>query len=131
VWYDRHPRAAGETKYSPWKLAKLAADALVLSSDEPLRLTWVAAASLAALGTLSTVYAAASAWLGRPSEGISLASVVAVVALVAAVQTSAVAIVGEYVSRTYREVQGRPSWVIRRTIGPASSTVQKHTSRAA
>lgn len=131
VWYDRHPRAAGETKYSPWKLAKLAADALVLSSDAPLRLTWVATASLAILGTLSATYATAAAWFGTSSQGISLASVVAIVALVAAVQTSAVAIVGEYVARTYREVQGRPSWIIRRTIGPASSTVQKPTSRAA
>ena len=28
----------------------------------------------------------------------------------------AVALVGEYVVRTYREVQGRPSWVVRRSI---------------
>jgi hypothetical protein len=27
-----------------------------------------------------------------------------------------VAIVGEYVVRTYREVQGRPTWITRRTI---------------
>ncbi len=130
VWYDRHPRAAGETKYSPWKLAKLAADALVLSSDAPLRLTWVAAASLAMVGTLSTLSAAVTAWVGPTDQGISLASIIAIVALIGAVQTSAVAIVGEYVARTYREVQGRPSWVVRRTIGKAESA-HKSTSRAA
>ncbi len=129
VWYDRHPRAAGETKYSPWKLAKLAADALVLSSDAPLRLTWVAAASLAIIGTGATLSAIATAWFGPPREAISFASILAIVACVAAVQTSAVAIVGEYVARTYREVQGRPSWVVRRTIGNAASTQSK--SRAA
>jgi dolichol-phosphate mannosyltransferase len=130
VWYDRHPRAAGETKYSPWKLAKLAADAIVLSSDAPLRLTWVAAASLAIVGTVATLYAAATNWFGPPRESISFASITAIVALIAAVQTSAVAIVGEYVARTYREVQGRPSWVVRRTIGKAAATSQS-TSRAA
>lgn len=130
VWYDRHPRAAGETKYSPWKLAKLAADALVLSSDAPLRLTWVAAASLAIVGTLATLCAMASAWFGPTDQNISLASIIAIVALVGAVQTSAVAIVGEYVARTYREVQGRPSWVVRRTIGKAESA-RKTNSRAA
>jgi dolichol-phosphate mannosyltransferase len=130
VWYDRQPRAAGETKYSPWKLAKLAADALVLSSDAPLRLTWVAAASLAIVGTLAMLYAAATAWIGPTNQNISLASVVAIVALIGAVQTSAVAVVGEYVARTYREVQGRPSWVVRRTIGKAESA-HKTTSRAA
>ncbi len=130
VWYDRHPRAAGETKYSPWKLGKLAADALVLSSDAPLRLTWVAAASLGVVGTIAATYATASAWLEPSREGMSFASVLAVVALIASVQTAAVAIVGEYVARTYREVQGRPPWVIRRTIGPAESA-HNATSRAA
>jgi dolichol-phosphate mannosyltransferase len=130
VWYDRHPRAAGETKYSPWKLAKLAADALVLSSDAPLRLTWVAAAGLAAVGSLATIYDAASAWCGPTRECISLACIVAVASLVAAVQTAAVAIVGEYVARTYREVQGRPPWVVRRTIGQATAAKQSATRAA-
>ena len=129
VWYDRHPRAAGETKYSPWKLLKLAGDALVLSSDAPLRLTWVAAAVLATTGTLATAVATLAAWLGPAETGISLAAVTAVVALAAAVQTAAVAIVGEYVARTYREVQGRPPWVVRRTLGPAAES--RSGSRAA
>ena len=50
-------------------------------------------------------------------HGLTLAAVAAVVALVAAIQTAAVAIVGEYVVRTYRETQGRPTWVVRRTLG--------------
>ncbi len=130
VWYDRHPRAAGETKYSPWKLAKLAADALVLSSDAPLRLTWVAAASLALMAITATAVATSSSLFGPPRDGVSLAAVTASVAFVASIQTAAIAIVGEYVARTYREVQGRPSWVIRRTIG-AAAHVQRTTSRAA
>lgn len=112
VWYDRRPRAAGTTKYSPWRLLALAADALVLSSDAPMRLTWIAAGLLAAVGCMAAVVAAASR-----QTGLTLAAVTAVAALVAAVQTAAVAIVGEYVVRTYREAQGRPGWVVRRTLG--------------
>jgi SH3-like domain-containing protein len=48
---------------------------------------------------------------------------------VAAVQTAAVAIVGEYVVRTYREAQGRPTWVVRRTINAARAATT--ASRAA
>jgi len=129
VWYDRHPRAAGETKYSPWKLLKLAGDALVLSSDAPLRLTWLAAGGLVAAGLVATVVASATAWLGPPREGLSLATLTAVACLVAAVPTGAVAVVGEYVVRGYREVQGRPTWVVRRTIGPAAGA--RSGSRAA
>jgi hypothetical protein len=129
VWYDRHPRAAGETKYSPWKLLKLAGDALVLSSDAPLRLTWLATAALAVTGTVATAVATLAAWSGPPREGVSLAAVTAVASLVAVIQTAAVAIVGEYVARTYREVQGRPTWVVRRTLGRDRAAVT--SSRAA
>jgi len=130
VWYDRHPRAAGETKYSARKLVKLAADAVVMSSDAPVRLSWIASAGLAAVG----IAAAGVAAVSRPATpGVSLAAVVAVAALVAAVQTAAVAIVGEYVVRTYREAQGRPTWVVRRTLNgrTAAATQPGRTSRAA
>ncbi len=117
VWYDRHPRAAGLTKYSPWKLLALAGDALVLSSDAPVRLTWLASGGLAAVGILAAIVAANRAWASpAPQSGVTLAALTAVVALVAAVQTAAVAIVGEYVVRGYREAQGRPTSVVRRTI---------------
>ena len=131
VWYDRHARAAGVTKYSPLKLLKLAGDALVLSSDAPIRLTWVATAVLATVGVGGTAVAVASSWLeaGRDA-GPTLASVTAVVSLVAAVQTAAVAIVGEYVVRTYREAQGRPTWVVRSTIGPGRAATRPSSKAA-
>jgi len=131
VWYDRHARIAGITKYSPWKLLKLAGDALVLSSDAPVRLTWVATAALGSIGLISAAAATAASWTATErSASPSLAAVTAVVTLVAAVQTSAVAIVGEYVVRGYREAQGRPTWVVRRTIGPAR-VATRPTSKAA
>lgn len=131
VWYDRHARVAGVTKYSPWKLLKLAGDALVLSSDAPVRLTWLASAGLAVIGIGSAGTAAAAAWFAsNASESPSIAAITSVVTLAAAVQTAAVAIVGEYVVRGYREAQGRPTWVVRRTIGPGRAATRP-TSRAA
>jgi len=131
VWYDRHARAAGVTKYSPWKLLKLAGDALVLSSDAPIRLTWVATAVLAMAGAAATTVAVAAAWLdtGRDA-GPTLAAITAVVSFAATVQTAAVAIVGEYVVRAYREAQGRPPWVVRRTIGPGRAATRPSSKAA-
>jgi len=131
VWYDRHARVAGVTKYSPWKLLKLAGDALILSSDAPVRLTWMAAAALVAI-SLGGMAVATTPWWGSATaeSSPSLAAITAVVALAAAVQTAAVAIVGEYVVRGYREAQGRPTWVVRRTIGP-SRAATRTTSKAA
>jgi len=114
VWYDRRPRLAGETKYSARRLLRLAADAVMISSDAPVRLIWLAGFALAAIGLAA---AATACWpTDRPQQGVSLAAIIAVVACAAAVQTMAVAVVGEYVVRTYREAQGRPTWVVRRTI---------------
>ena len=118
VWYDRHPRAAGETKYSARKLVMLAADALVMSSDAPMRLCWLGSLALAVAGVVA---AGVAAWPRPGTGGVSLAAIVAVATLVGAVQTAAVAIVGEYVVRTYREAQGRPTWVVRRTINAKSA----------
>jgi len=137
VWYDRHARLAGETKYSARKLIMLAADALVISSDAPVRLTWLCSLGLALLGLVATGSATWSSMTttGADRAGVSLAAVIAVASLVAAAQTAAVAIVGEYVVRTYRESQGRPTWVVRRTINGASAapvgTRTDRSSRAA
>jgi glycosyltransferase involved in cell wall biosynthesis len=132
VWYDRHPRAAGTTKYSPWKLLKLAADALVLSSDAPMRLTWVAAGCLLAIGVTAAAAATVRSLTASAVEPhLSLAALTAVATLAAAVPTAAAAVVGEYVVRGYREAQGRPPWVVRRTIGFAMEARPAAPSRAA
>ena len=126
VWYDRHARAAGETKYSARKLIMLAADALVISSDAPVRLTWLCSLGLAKVGltaaAIATWSSLAGSTTGDQHAGVSLAAVVAVVSLFGAAQTAAVAIVGEYVVRTYRESQGRPTSVVRRTINAAGTS---------
>jgi len=109
VWYDRQPRPAGHTKYSFRKLAALAMDALIMSSDAPMRLTWLAAACMALAAGAFLTAAALGGWAMLPSVG-------AIVTAVAALQIAALSVVGEYVARTYREAQGRPTWVERRVI---------------
>jgi dolichol-phosphate mannosyltransferase len=134
VWYDRHARQAGETKYSARRLLALAGDAVLISSDAPVRLIWVGGLAMTLLGFLAAGIAALG-WAGQgvQQQGVSLASVVAVAALVGGIQTLAVAIVGEYVVRTYREAQGRPTWVIRRRLNDpvAEQTDRGQNSRAA
>ena len=134
VWYDRQARMAGETKYSARRLLALAADAVMISSDAPVRLTWLCSLGLAAIGFGATLVAAWPRATAADSQtGISLAALIAVAALVGAAQTMAVAIVGEYVVRTYREAQGRPTWVVRRTINGQGAVLPALTndSRAA
>jgi hypothetical protein len=117
----------------------LAADALVISSDAPVRLTWLCSLVLAKVGLTAMAIATWSSLTrsttAAQQAGVSLAAIIAVVALVGAAQTAAVAIVGEYVVRTYRESQGRPTSVVRRTINAAGSSAPSNArpdrSRAA
>ena len=62
-------------------------------------------------------------------DGTLVATITALIALVGAIQTSAVALVGEYVIRTYREVQGRPSWVVKKTVGGHAGSETGHEDR--
>ncbi len=123
VWYDRDARSAGETKYSARKLLALAADAVILSSDKPLRLTWLAAGTLGLVGLGGLVAMAASG-----QQAATLPAVLAITGFIAAVQTVAIALVGEYVVRGYRETQGRPPYVIRRTIGERAEVSDRNNS---
>jgi hypothetical protein len=122
VWYDREARVAGETKYSPRKLLALAADALILSSDAPVRLAWLGAGSLSAAGAIA---AGIACWAPAATNGPSLAALIAAGSLIAAVPTAAIAVVGEYVVRTYREVQGRPPYVLRSDTETSMGTRQE------
>jgi hypothetical protein len=89
---------------------------------------WAGVAALAVVGIIAG--ATAWAWPSTESAGVSLAALVAVACLVATIPTAAIAIVGEYVVRAYREAQGRPTWVVRRTIG-TSRAATRPTSMAA
>lgn len=129
VWYDRHARLAGATNYSVVKLAKLAADALVISSDAPVRLTWVIAGGLLTVATVAA--AAAATTTSGAGGGPSLAAILAVTAAVAACPTAATALVGEYVVRTYREAQHRPAWIVRRRMGRGLAANAPTLARAA
>ncbi len=128
VWYDRQARTAGVTKYNVRRLLMLAADALLISSDAPVRLTWVASLTLGVIGLIA---AGKACLFPVDSVSISLAALVAVVGLLGSMQTAAVAIVGEYVVRTYREAQGRPAWVVRRAMNGSRRQGSAGDARAA
>jgi glycosyltransferase involved in cell wall biosynthesis len=118
VWYDRHSRPAGRTKYSFRKLAALAVDALILSSDAPMRLSWLAAACMALTAGVFLLAAALCGWSTLPSVG-------AIVTAAASLQIATVSVVGEYVVRTYREAQGRPTWLEKRVITSRPDAVRQ------
>lgn len=113
VDYTREERAAGETKFSAWKLWNLALEGITGFSTVPLRVSTY----IGLLGAfLSVIYVLII--LGQKAfYGISVpgyASLMIVVLLFGSVQLIFLGIIGEYIGRTYIEVKQRPLYIVKK-----------------
>ncbi|HEY8616127.1 glycosyltransferase family 2 protein [Phenylobacterium sp.] len=109
--YDRDARFAGESKYPLMKMLRLAADGILSFSVTPLRAAIVLGLVSAALAFLGIVYAivlrlTTSTWV----SGWTLLFVA--ILFMGGVQLVTAGIIGEYVGRIYREVKGRPLYLL-------------------
>jgi len=116
VPYYRGARTAGETKFTPFRMLRFAADAIFSFSVIPLRMaTWTGffASGLAIFGILYTMY---ERLLGNGVVKGWTSTVIAVLFL-GGVQLIALGIIGEYVGRIYGESKRRPLYLVRERIG--------------
>ena len=115
VSIERCARQAGRTKYTPFKLLKLASDGIFAFSIVPLR----AASMLGAIAIfLSGVFSLYSVyvkfWLHSP-QGFT--AIILAITFLSGVNLFFLGIIGEYVGRVYEEAKGRPHYVVRRITG--------------
>jgi dolichol-phosphate mannosyltransferase len=110
VTYVREERVAGRTKYSLRKMVGLALDSVTNFSAAPLRLaTWLGMFSFA-LCLLLLIGSIVVYVLGYAVPGWT--SLLVAVVFLGAVQLLCLGLLGEYVGRLYRAVQGRPSYFV-------------------
>lgn len=108
---SREARRHGDSKYSWYKLLRLAADGVFSFSTTPIRMA-------TALGVLSTIISAAYvlyAVFVRILVGQSPSGFTAIVVLMTfffGLQVMLLGILGEYVGRIYEEVKGRPLYIV-------------------
>lgn len=115
VEVERAERHAGQPKYGPIKLLRLAFDGIFAFSMVPLRAAAVLGAFAIAGSVLFSLYAVYErVVLGHSPEGFT-ALLLAVVFL-AGMQLLFLGLIGEYVGRVYEEAKGRPVYVIGRVI---------------
>lgn len=115
--YRREARAAGVTKFSLFKMMRLATDGVVSFSTLPLRLaTWVgfAASGIAILGILITVI---ERLLGAEGLVRGWASLLVAILFLGGAQLIGMGIIGEYVGRIYGESKRLPLYVVRERLG--------------
>ncbi len=118
VYYERQPRASGETKFPVLglKVIRNFLDSAVISfSDVPLKLAGNAGLLCTMLGCL-WIAALVTLWsLGGAVPGWSAA--LAGVVFMGGLQLLSVGILGSYVSSIYLETKGRPNFIVRDTAG--------------
>lgn len=112
--YKNVERAAGNTKWSFWKLFRYAIDGIINFSETPLLVaSW--------FGTLLTVLAfvilgfiiARRMIFGDPVAG--WASTVCIIIFVGGIQLFCIGIAGQYIAKTYMETKHRPHYIVAET----------------
>lgn len=115
ISYERQRRRQGSTKYPFRKSLSLAIDGIISLSAYPLRLiAWFGLC--AALGSLFAMLGLVARYLmGGTVHGWT--SLMVVIVAATGVQMLALGVIGEYLSRIYREVKRRPRYHIQDRIG--------------
>ncbi|MDY6282371.1 MAG: glycosyltransferase family 2 protein [Erysipelotrichaceae bacterium] len=108
--YENVERAAGESKWSFWKLFRYALDGIIEYTDAPLRAAaWVGGVLSAVMGIELIVLLILSI-VGSVSSPVVLISVVL---FLGGIILLAAGIIGEYLAKTYDEVRQRPPYIVK------------------
>ncbi len=112
-------RTRGQSKYSLIKLIRLNFDLMTGFSNLPIHAVGVTGVLIAVLGLFFGLFLfLRRLFLGPEVEGVF--TLFAILFVFVGLNTLGLALVGEYVGRIYREVRGRPRYVIRQTLGSKS-----------
>jgi dolichol-phosphate mannosyltransferase len=122
---EREERHSGKSKYSLWRLLKLATDGIFAFSIVPIRaaaLLGVAAIGVSMLYVFYALYY--RIFLQRSPQGFT--ALIAAVTFLTGMLLFFLGVIGEYVGRIYEETKARPIYVVERVAGNfKSSGVEK------
>ena len=113
--YDRQSRYAGETGYTFAKMINFALDAITAFSARPLRIGLYAGMGLVGLSMLGILYSLISWMFFSTQPGWT--SLIITVMFLGGAQIFMLAMIGEYVSRTFVQTKGRPLYFLREVVG--------------
>lgn len=110
VYYDRHERFAGESKYPLKKMLSFAMDGITSFSVKPLKLISNLGILISLLSVVGLLYALISKLCGAAVAGWT--AIVASIWLLGGLQMLCLGVVGTYIGKIYSEVKSRPRYVI-------------------
>lgn len=113
--FENVERKKGETKWSFWKLLLYSLEGIIAFSTAPATFAAIIGVLFCILAFLLVLFIIVRTVLfGDPVAGWP--SLVCIISLISGVQLFCIGIVGQYVSKTYLEVKGRPIYIVKEKI---------------
>lgn len=114
VFYRRLSRQAGESKYPLWKMVSFAWKGITSFSAAPLRLAGLLSIAGMVIALLLAVIALCDYLGGQAVSGWT--SLIIVVLFMGSVQLFCLGVMGEYISKMFVELKGRPRYIVERIL---------------
>ncbi len=125
-------RAAGESKYSLFKLINLQFDLLTSMTTAPLRLLTFFGGGIAVLGGVFALVLLILRLVKGAEWGVDgVFPLFAILFMFVGAQFMGIGLLGEYIGRIYYDVRERPRFIIQETIGAANAVTTAATPAAA
>ena len=110
VYYERHERFAGESKYPLRKMIAFATDGITSFSVKPLKLISNLGIIISFLSIIALIYALVSFCVGVAVPGWT--AIIASIWLLGGIQLFCLGVVGTYIGKIYNEVKSRPRFLV-------------------
>ena len=110
VYYDRHERFAGESKYPLKKMIAFAMEGITSFSVKPLKLISRLGILISILSIFGLLYALISYCTGHAVAGWT--AIVSSIWLLGGLQMLCLGVAGTYIGKIYSEVKARPRFII-------------------
>lgn len=114
VFYRRLSRQAGESKYPLWKMVSFAWKGVTSFSAAPLRLAGLLSLAAMVIALLLALVALRDYLGGQAVSGWT--SLIIVVLFMGSVQLFCLGVIGEYISKMFVELKGRPRYIVERIL---------------
>ena len=113
---ERAERKAGESKYTPWGLLRLAADGIFAFSTAPLHAAAVIGSFAVVLSIVFSIYSVVAKFvLHQSPKGFTALTLL--ITFVSGVNLLFLGIIGAYIARIYEEVKRRPVYIVEQKLG--------------
>ena len=118
VYYERHERAAGESKYPLKKMLSFAINGITSFSTKPLKMITGLGLIMSAVSIIAFIWAFITKIVGFTEHGWS--STMCSIWLIGGLQLFCLGIIGEYIGKIYAEVKQRPRYIIAEFLSDAA-----------